>query len=61
MRTKTVIALLLCAVIFVMAAVDMPYSQRKKVRKTAPADTTAVAADSIKDSIAPILRDSLGR
>ena len=61
MRTKTVIALLLCAVIFVMAAVDMPYSQRKKVRKTAPADTTAVAADSIKDSIATILRDSLGR
>ena len=61
MRTKTVIALLLCAVIFMMAAADMPYSQRKKVRKTAPADTTAVAADSIKDSIAPILRDSLGR
>ena len=61
MRTKTVIALLLCAVIFVMAAADMPYSQRKKVRKTAPADTTAVAADSIKDSIAAILRDSLGR
>ena len=61
MRTKTVIALLLCAVIFVMAAADMPYSQRKKVRKTAPADTTAVAADSIKDSIATILRDSLGR
>ena len=61
MRTKTVIALLLCAVIFVMAAADMPYSQRKKVRKTAPADTTAVAADSIKDSITTILRDSLGR
>lgn len=61
MRTKTVIALLLCAVIFVMAAADMPYSQRKKVRKIASSDTTAVASDSLKDSIATILRDSLGR
>ena len=61
MRTKTVIALLLCAVIFVMAAADMPYSQRKKVRKAASSDTTAVASDSLKDSIATILRDSLGR
>ena len=61
MRTKTVIALLLCAVIFVMAAADMPYSQRKKVRKATSSDTTAVASDSIKDSIATIMRDSLGR
>ena len=61
MRTKTVIALLLCAVIFVMAAADMPYSQRKKVRKATSSDTTAVVSDSIKDSIATILRDSLGR
>ena len=61
MRTKTVIALLLCAVIFVMAAADMPYSQRKKVRKATSSDTTAVVSDSIKDSIATIMRDSLGR
>lgn len=61
MRTKTVIALLLCAVIFVMAAADMPYSQRKKVRKATSSDTTVVASDSIKDSIATIMRDSLGR
>ena len=61
MRTKTVIALLLCAVIFVMAAADMPYSQRKKVRKATSSDTTAVASDSIKDSIATLMRDSLGR
>ena len=61
MRTQTVIALLLCAVIFVMAAADMPYSQRKKVRKATSSDTTAVASDSIKDSIATIMRDSLGR
>ncbi len=61
MRTKTVIALLLCAVIFVMAAADMPYSQRKKVRKATSSDTTAVASDSIKDSIATIMHDSLGR
>lgn len=61
MRTKTVIALLLCAVIFVMAAADMPYSQRKKVRKATSSDTIAVASDSIKDSIATIMRDSLGR
>jgi len=61
LRTKTVIALLLCAVIFVMAAADMPYSQRKKVRKATSSDTTAVASDSIKDSIATIMRDSLGR
>ena len=61
MRTKTVIALLLCAVIFVMAAADMPYSQRKKVRKATSSDTTAVASDSIKDSIVTIMRDSLGR
>ena len=61
MRTKTVIALLLCAVIFVMAAADMPYSQRKKVRKATSSDTTAVISDSIKDSIATIMRDSLGR
>ena len=61
MRTKTVIALLLCAVIFVMAAADMPYSQRKKVRKATSSDTTAVASDSIKDSLATIMRDSLGR
>ena len=61
MRTKTVIALLLCAVIFVMAAADMPYSQRKKVRKATSSDTTAVASDSIKDTIATIMRDSLGR
>ncbi len=61
MRTKTVIALLLCAVIFVMAAADMPYSQRKKVRKATSSDTTAVASDSIKDSIATIMRDSVGR
>ena len=44
-----------------MAAADMPYSQRKKVRKIASSDTTAVASDSLKDSIATILRDSLGR
>ena len=61
MRTKTVIALLLCAVIFVMAAADMPYSQRTKVRKATASDTIAVASDSIKDSIATIMRDSLGR
>ncbi|WP_337627747.1 putative LPS assembly protein LptD [Prevotella sp.] len=44
-----------------MAAADMPYSQRKKVRKATSSDTTAVASDSIKDSIATIMRDSLGR
>ena len=44
-----------------MAAADMPYSQRKKVRKATSSDTTAVVSDSIKDSIATIMRDSLGR
>ncbi len=61
MRTKTVIALLLCAVIFVMAATTMPFPQNKKARRAAMRDSIENIADSTADTIAAILRDSLGK
>ena len=60
MRTKTVIALLLCAVIFVMAATDTPFSQSKRARKALLRDTAELSADANADTAAAILRDSLG-
>ena len=53
MRTKTAIALLLCAIMFVMASADAPSKQRKKREK--------VLRDSIEisDIADTILRDSL--
>ena len=57
MRTKTLIALLLCAVIFVMAATSAPSNQSKKHRK-ALRDSIETADINAGDSI---MRDSLGR
>ena len=60
MRTKTVIALLLCAVIFVMAATDTPFSQSKRARKALLRDMAELSTDANADTAAAILRDSLG-
>ncbi len=61
MRTKTVIALLLCAVIFVMAATDTPFAQRKKARKIMMRDSMSIVDDTIKaDTLAAMLHDSVG-
>ena len=60
MRTKTVIALLLCAVIFVMAATDTPFSQSKRARKALLRDMAELSTDANADPAAAILRDSLG-
>ena len=62
MRTKTLIALLLGAVIFVMAATDTPLVQGW--RKGAKRPVKEVVADTLVlegDSVAAVIRDSLGR
>ena len=61
MRTKTVIALLLSAVVFVMAATSVPFQQNKKARKAAKRDSIELKADSTADSIVALMRDSTGR
>ena len=53
MRTKTVIALLLCAIIFVMASADAPSKQRKKSLKVL---RDSMEMSDIADTIA---RDTL--
>ncbi len=58
MRTKTLIALLLCAVVFMMAATGMPFTQSKKQRKAALRDSIEKTDINTEDSI---MRDSLGR
>ena len=58
MRTKTLIAILLCAVIFVMAATDAPFAQGKRHRRAALRDSVENADINAVDSV---LRDSLGR
>ena len=59
MRTKSVIALLLCVAIFVVAANDTPFAQRKLSRKTTLADSITNADSTRLDTIAAHLADSL--
>lgn len=58
MRTKTLIALLLCVVVFVMASSVAPLSQKRKSKKELRDSIETAELNMEADSI---LRDSLGR
>ena len=62
MRTKTVIALLLSAIMFVMAGSVMPDGQKSKSKSRKKALRDSIELTDIDESIStPMLRDSLGR
>ena len=50
----------MCVAIFVVAATDAPFAQRKKSQKANVSDTIATSDSLAADSIGNILRDSLG-
>ena len=50
----------MCVAIFVVAATDAPFAQRKKSQKANVGDTIATSDSLAADSIGNILRDSLG-
>ncbi|WP_299269379.1 putative LPS assembly protein LptD [uncultured Prevotella sp.] len=50
----------MCVAIFVVAATDAPFAQRKKSQKANVNDTVATSDSLAADSIGNILRDSLG-
>lgn len=50
----------MCVAIFVVAATDAPFAQRKKLQKANVSDTIATSDSLAADSIGNILRDSLG-
>ena len=60
MRTKTLIVILLCAVIFVAAAADMSFAKGKKPKKAKLRDSLELAEINGMDSVEKSTADSLG-